>query len=66
MVVTFVILLKGGPSMDESFMFHTNILPIFHPLMNIFWLMSIYLIVVITLERFYAVCGLGTFEQGYT
>ena len=62
MVVVFVIFLKGGPSMDETFLFHINILPICHPLMNIFWFMSVYLIVFITLERFYAVCGSGTID----
>ena len=58
MVVLTVVLLKGLPNTDD-YSYHVNILPVFHPVMNISWLMSILLTVLITLERYYAICWRG-------
>ena len=58
LVVLTVILLKGWPNVTES-SYHLMIFPIVHPLMMGSLMMSIYLIVLLTLERFYAVCLKG-------
>ena len=57
-----VILLKGWPNVTES-SYHTLIFPIVHPLMMGSLMMSIYLTVLLTLERFYAVCLKGTAKK---
>ena len=56
MVLMNVILLKGWPNMVETASFYVNIFPIAHPMMNLSWIMSIYLTVLLTVERYYALC----------
>ena len=54
MIVLTVMLLKGWPNVAESSN-HIAMFPIIHPLMHTSWFMSIYLTVLLTLERFHAI-----------
>ena len=49
------ILLKGLPSIFDSDEFHVQIFPLFHPLLNLSLMMSIYLTILMTLDRYSAV-----------
>ena len=49
------IFLKGLPSIFDSDELHVQIFPIFHPLLNLSLMMSIYLTILMTLDRYSAV-----------
>ena len=54
-ILLTVMLLKGWPNVAES-SYHVAMFPILHPIMHTSWIMSIYLTVLLTLERFHAIC----------
>ena len=56
MLILCVVLLKGWPTIVESGDLHVQIFPIFHPLLSLSLMMSIYLTILMTLERYAAVC----------
>ena len=58
MVLLCVILVKGWPNIVESVWndFHIKIFLVFHPLLSLSMLMGIYLTIMMTLERYAAVC----------
>ena len=57
-VIVSLILLKGWPNVAESSN-HIFAFTMAHPIMNCSYMMSIYLTVLMTLERFHAVCLKG-------
>ena len=58
MVIFAVIFLKGLPNVQES-SYHVDIFLIAHPILSCSYVMAIYLTVLVTLERFYAICSNG-------
>ena len=56
MVVVCVIVLKGWPTIVDSDDLHVDIFPVFHPILSLSLMMSIYLTILMTLERYAAVC----------
>ena len=57
-VALTVILLKGLPNVSES-SYHVDVFPVAHPLLSCSYVTSIYLTVLMTLERFHAICLKG-------
>ena len=55
LVVISVVLLKGIPSVVET-SYQTDLLLYLYPLMNISWMTSIYLTVLLSLERYVGIC----------
>ena len=65
LVVVTVILLKGIPTIDENHSLKL-LLPVVHPLMNLTWMMSIYLTVLLAIERFMVICWTNLKTKYYT
>ena len=58
MVLMIVSFIKGWPVILDT-KFHVTIFPIAYPLLNLSWIMGIYLTVLLSLERFHAICMKG-------
>ena len=65
LVIVTVILLKGIPTIDENHSLKL-LLPVVHPLMNLTWIMSIYLTVLLAIERFMVICWTNLKTKHYT
>ena len=65
LVIVTVILLKGIPTIEENHSLKL-LLPVVHPLMNLTWIMSIYLTVLLAIERFMVICWTNLKTKHYT